>query len=876
MTAIKSGAEQYLPEAESDTTQQAESEDNIKLVESENVSDQALPAANDSDPIELDDIANTRHSVNLIIDALKISDTKAWFVASLFDAEFYKNAYQLELHNSAELLEHFLQQGIFLNYSPSPAYDPNMVRAELESIADDTDVSDIPDFTNWINNYFESITPHALFDAEHYLSSYKDLKDTVSNGYAHFATQGIYENRVPCEFLLKQISKLLMAIPNIDINMHRLFSAIPIGHSADFIDPSNQLVLQKLFMPELYAEQIGIDDKTIDKNVLLSHFLLCHEKPRARPTVLFNEKYYLGKLTERQDRSKPTDPIDKYCTAALSHYQAASIGQSDVFFHWFFEGIKAGVVPTPLFSTDHYIQCHADIRNNWKKHPFLHFIETGYKEPYRRFSTMFDSNYYIGQVKKLTFDSALLDYVMVGQFKDLSPIGGLQCTRFASDAPFTSSAIEEAAIYFGDRLKKLSSPLFDSMINKAAELEPQLFHPYSARLVRMAPLFHPETNVLETMKNVVPNLPKQQYDTIIMIPHCRLAGSANVAGQFTNAISQLTPASNVLVLLTDLSAFDRPDWFPDNMDVFDINEHCGDIPHERKLRVLLDIVRGLRPKKLVNINSNLGWHLTKTFGKQLSSWMDIYFYLFCWDRDAKDNKGGYPIQWFLPTFDFCKAVFTDNAALRDELHARYCVTSKQREKIVTLYTPSDTNTVTYTEALAHRAKISGTRRVFWSGRFDKQKRLDVLFATAELMPDVEFLVWGKSVLNDSPVDKNLAPENIRFMGTYSNIDDLPIASCDCFLYTSGWDGLPIILIDVSTRSIPIVASAVGGVTDLITDETGWPIEDYADPTAYRDAIESVINDYPAALEKAEKCRQRAISKCSEEHYLDTIKKVMAL
>jgi glycosyltransferase involved in cell wall biosynthesis len=217
------------------------------------------------------------------------------------------------------------------------------------------------------------------------------------------------------------------------------------------------------------------------------------------------------------------------------------------------------------------------------------------------------------------------------------------------------------------------------------------------------------------------------------------------------------------------------------MDVFDINEHCGDIPHERKLRVLLDIVRGLRPKKLVNINSNLGWHLTKTFGKQLSSWMDIYFYLFCWDRDAKDNKGGYPIQWFLPTFDFCKAVFTDNAALRDELHARYCVTSKQREKIVTLYTPSDTNTVTYTEALAHRAKISGTRRVFWSGRFDKQKRLDVLFATAELMPDVEFLVWGKSVLNDSPVDKNLAPENIRFMGTYSNIDDLPIASCDCFL-----------------------------------------------------------------------------------------------
>ena len=164
------------------------------------------------------------------------------------------------------------------------------------------------------------------------------------------------------------------------------------------------------------------------------------------------------------------------------------------------------------------------------------------------------------------------------------------------------------------------------MIKKATALEPQLVRPYGMRAIRMAPLFHPETELMHDMSEIVPKLNKTQYDTIILMPHCRLAGSANVAGQFTKTVAHLSDSENILVITTDLSAFERPDWFPETIDVFDLSEHTAKVPQERKVRILLDVVRGLRPNNIVNINSNLGWHLTNTFGKQLSAWMNTVSY----------------------------------------------------------------------------------------------------------------------------------------------------------------------------------------------------------------------------------------------------------
>jgi hypothetical protein len=268
--------------------------------------------------------------------------------------------------------------------------------------------------------------------------------------------------------------------------------------------------------------------------------------------------------------------------------------------------------------------------------------------------------------------------------------------------------------------------------------------------------------------------------------------------------------------------------------------------------------------------------MSSLFGRQLSAWMDLYIYLFCWDLDEQGRKQGYPVEWFLPTFNYCRAVFCDSDDLREELQARYCLSDSQRSRIRTLHTPAENIETHYLEALRHRVPHRGVRRVFWSGRFDRQKRVDLLLAIAIALPDLEFWVWGKAVLNDDSLDLDDLPANIRLMGTYRCIDDVPIAACDCFLYTAGWDGLPTVLIEVGSRGVPVVASAVGGVTDLITGGTGWPVTQHEDAAAYVSAINELLDDYPAALVKAAALRQHVLRLCSEAAYVTEVTEALGL
>lgn len=824
-------------------------------------------------------VDSVEHRVNLIAEALSIFDERAWFLAAMFDHEFYAANYNLKNQENHALFTHFLTEGIRYDFSPSPAFDPIYTNSLLPA-KDDTEekqqsVSDSV-FYRWLNEYYDSVIPHALFDPVFYRQHYEDIAETVKNPYAHFATTGLYENRTPCHFLQKHIDAVYSFFDATQANIRDILSGIPAGSSAHLIEDKTQVILKKIFMPEFYQKYLDMDTDTSIEN-LYSHFLVLGCFAHYRPTLLFNESWYLEQLNSYTFEENDTDTLREFSQHSKEQVnQLIFSGTSSPFLHWFFNGMKLDIIPTPLFDTEMYQEAHPDIRSNWPHHPFMHFIETGHKERFRRHSVFFNADHYQQQIGDLKYSNALLDFTLRGQLEEISPAPGLRLEYFTAENALKCSTLEEAAIYFNRRLQKLKSATMSQMIEKATALEPRLVRPYGSRLIRMAPVFNPETDLMHNMRNIVPELKKTQYDIIILMPHCRMAGSANVAGQFTTTLSKLSNGRKILIITTDLSAFERPDWFPENVDVYDLSHHIAAIPLERKIRILLDLIRGLRPKKIVNINSNLGWRLTSTFGKQISAWMDIYFYLFCWDRDKKGNKGGYPIEWFLPTFNYAKAVFTDNTVLRTELQDRYCLTPEIQKKIVTLHTPATQTQINYKTALAERSTNQGVRRIFWSGRFDKQKRIDVLFAIAKRLPDIEFWVWGKKVLNDSEISMNLAPENIRLMGTYTSIDDLPIASCDCFLYTSGWDGLPIILIDVASRGIPIVASAVGGVSDLITTDTGWPVDEYANPDAYCNAIETLLGNYPNALEKGQRGRDHALALCNESEYNETLKKAMKI
>lgn len=119
----------------------------------------------------------------------------------------------------------------------------------------------------------------------------------------------------------------------------------------------------------------------------------------------------------------------------------------------------------------------------------------------------------------------------------------------------------------------------------------------------------------------------------------------------------------------------------------------------------------------------------------------------------------------------------------------------------------------------------GQLKVFTLGRINYQKNPELFNEIAKSMPDVKF-IW----IGDGPLSNMLTAENIEITGWKSREEALSISlSCDIFLLTSLWEGLPISLLEAMYMKKPVVVSNVIGNRDVITNhENGYVCNVVAD------------------------------------------------
>jgi len=120
--------------------------------------------------------------------------------------------------------------------------------------------------------------------------------------------------------------------------------------------------------------------------------------------------------------------------------------------------------------------------------------------------------------------------------------------------------------------------------------------------------------------------------------------------------------------------------------------------------------------------------------------------------------------------------------------------------------------------------------------------------------------------------KSLASEfqNVSVLGVFSSFNKLPLQKYSAFLFTSRFEGMPTVLINAAAAGVPIIASNVGGVSELVTQETGWLIDALDDENAYCAAIQQIIDD-PAEVAR----RQEAMKKkMGTERSWDAFKSIL--
>jgi len=131
------------------------------------------------------------------------------------------------------------------------------------------------------------------------------------------------------------------------------------------------------------------------------------------------------------------------------------------------------------------------------------------------------------------------------------------------------------------------------------------------------------------------------------------------------------------------------------------------------------------------------------------------------------------------------------------------------------------------------------------GRLTQIKRPDRLLDVAKECKQrgigVRFLVAGEGELFESSKERALEEQlNITFLGWRSDIAQI-FAASDIAILTSDNEGIPLTLIQAAQASLPIVATNVGSISDIVINEsTGYltPIN----PADMADAIEKLVRD----------------------------------
>lgn len=540
--------------------------------------------------------------------------------------------------------------------------------------------------------------------------------------------------------------------------------------------------LQAMFSAPAYRQLRGIEPNISDLECF-TRYLVFDFAQGISPGPLFDNEYYLQRASAAN--LPPMKP------------------RQTPFEHWVEHGIEAEIVPNRIFHDPDYRQLHPELsRAIW---PFEHFLFNGQNEK-RRFT------------KDLVINET-------GMIPGRSV--GLQ---FADEFGRNKEALDELQKMRNFRI----SHRFREMFAQANALEPDIG--LTVDLPSVMPPWHDAA--FRVCKGALERLPEGRFESVVLIPFCKVGGADYVAGILAQTLAQ--SKGPVLVIQTDQSEFARPDWFPGiaRVDLSDVlNAAVGDI----RTQVLYTVLRKLRPAQIFNVNSRAGFDTFVRYGRQLGYQSSLHSYYFCADRTDQGAMVGYPILYFADIFGKLTTSITDSHSLEEELSERFGLPASMRKGLRTIYTPAMLETLPAPVVQQQVANAGKRKRpaLIWAGRLDKQKRFDILQDVARKMPEVDFLCWGKAVLSGKGDALDL-PENVTLNEPFSSYDELPLEQVDGFFYTADWDGIPTILIELGARGMPITASAAGGVPELLGEGRGWTVPVGSPVDAYVEALRQML------------------------------------
>ena len=434
-------------------------------------------------------------------------------------------------------------------------------------------------------------------------------------------------------------------------------------------------------------------------------------------------------------------------------------------------------------------------------------------------------------------------------------------------APVLGRPVPELAGILGelrlDLQRRLRTGRLGEMLAKAAEVEPLIgdVWPETTR-PKIHPFFN-DTNAYQVSAIYAAQRAAgfSRARVVLVVSDPRWGWGRRAEGHLAHAIARHLDPSEIVVVYTDEGGRAPRGRFPDGVREVDLVSLLGGIDHDSAGRALVELIRSFRADTVININSMLLYQAMNPYGKALAATQRIFLVMFGNEQLALGNWVGLPLRYFYRNLDLVDGVITDSAYLRDWLTDRHQLPAETQARIHVFRAPVDPQLEL--AAVAERGPADRPQ-VYWAGRLDRQKRIDLVFDIARRMPDVDFGMWGEEVLSAPLLEE--PPGNVTLHGAYEHITELDFAGADAWLYTSAWDGVPSQLLEVAMTGVPLVATQIGGTGEVLSSEDAWPVPDHENPDAYVAALREILADPSEARRRAAALRERMLRERTEAAY----------
>ncbi|GHU72226.1 hypothetical protein FACS189450_09620 [Spirochaetia bacterium] len=126
------------------------------------------------------------------------------------------------------------------------------------------------------------------------------------------------------------------------------------------------------------------------------------------------------------------------------------------------------------------------------------------------------------------------------------------------------------------------------------------------------------------------------------------------------------------------------------------------------------------------------------------------------------------------------------------------------------------------------------KKVLCIARISKQKRFETFLETASNIPEYAFIWIGNQNIVQGTPENVFCLGNIPNAGKYNQFADL-------FMLPSNYEGLPIVILEAMSFGKPIVASDVGGISEIVINgENGYTVENTA--IAFAEKIKYILEN----------------------------------